>query len=610
MSSFPQVAQTDLNFNVKETISHNRLKGLFRLLKGYRLRYTGAIVSLALMALLNTASLLLLRYLVDGVLVNRPDNFTQALLFTAVAFVLLSAGRGIFAFFSGVLTASTAEGIALRIKDYMFDHLQHLPFRYHDQQQTGELIQRATSDIDAIRRFYADQAIGIGRILLLFFVNFFALLALHWQLTLVSVIVVPVVLVMSLYFFRKVSAAYEERQKQDAIVSNVLQENLTGVRVVKAFARQPFEIDRFEEENTKLFKLGIRFMYMHASYWPVVDLLTGFQQIFAFFLGAVLVINGEMTIGTYISFTAMIGWIINPMRNLGRLIVQMSTGMVSYDRIAEVISEDWEKLGIKEQSPKEDIEGHIVFKDVNFAYEHDMPVLHDINFEVQPGQTIALLGSTGSGKTSLMALLPRFYGYEGSITLDGIELTEYPRHFLRANIGIVEQEPFLFSRSIYENITYGVPGEVSKDDVIAAAKAAAVHDVIMTFPDAYETLVGERGVTLSGGQKQRIALARTLLKNPRILILDDATSSVDTQTESEIREALSRMMKQRTSFIIAHRIQSVMDADLILVLDKGRIVQHGTHDELMQVPGTYRQTYDMQARIEDELQEELQRAGA
>ncbi|MCA9893077.1 MAG: ABC transporter ATP-binding protein [Anaerolineae bacterium] len=610
MSSFPQVAQTDLNFNVKETISRNRLKGLLRLLKGYRLRYSGAIAALALTALLNTASLLLLRYLVDDVLVNRPDNFTQALLFTAIVFVLISAGRGIFSFVSGALTASTAEGIALRIKDYMFDHLQHLPFRYHDRQQTGELIQRATSDIDAVRRFYADQAVGIGRILLLFFVNFFALLALHWQLTLVSVLVVPVVLIMSLYFFRKVSKAYDEHQKQDAIVSNVLQENLTGVRVVKAFARQPFEIDRFEDENTKLFKLGMRFMYMHASYWPVVDLLTGFQMVFAFFLGAGLVISGDLTIGTYVSFVAMIGWIINPMRNLGRLIVQMSTGMVSYDRIAEVIAEDWEKLGIKEKPPKDTVEGHVVYKNVNFAYEHDMPVLHDISFEVKPGQTVALLGSTGSGKTSLTALLPRFYGYEGSITLDGIELTEYPRHFLRANIGIVEQEPFLFSRSIRENITYGISGEVSDEDVIAAAKAAAVHDVILEFPDQYETLVGERGVTLSGGQKQRVALARTLLKNPRILILDDATSSVDTQTESDIREALNKMMKQRTSFIIAHRIQSVMTADLILVLDKGRIVQHGTHDELMQVPGTYRQTYDMQARIEDELQEELHRVGA
>ena len=333
-------------------------------------------------------------------------------------------------------------------------------------------------------------------------------------------------------------------------------------------------------------------------------------MVFAFFLGAGLVISGDLTIGTYVSFVAMIGWIINPMRNLGRLIVQMSTGMVSYDRIAEVIAEDWEKLGIKEKPPKDTVEGHVVYKNVNFAYEHDMPVLHDISFEVKPGQTVALLGSTGSGKTSLTALLPRFYGYEGSITLDGIELTEYPRHFLRANIGIVEQEPFLFSRSIRENITYGISGEVSDEDVIAAAKAAAVHDVILEFPDQYETLVGERGVTLSGGQKQRVALARTLLKNPRILILDDATSSVDTQTESDIREALNKMMKQRTSFIIAHRIQSVMTADLILVLDKGRIVQHGTHDELMQVPGTYRQTYDMQARIEDELQEELHRVGA
>jgi len=611
---YPDIARTEDNFDIKATISHNRLKGLWRLLKGYRPHYAGAVTTLAIAALMNTASLLLLRYLVDNVLISPPEGegaLLTALLAVTAAYIGLSAGRGLFSFFSGALTSQTAEGIAVRLKDFLFDHLQHLNFRYHDRMQTGELIQRATSDIDAIRRFYAEQAIEIGRILILFTVNFIALLALHWQLALVSVLVIPVVFIMSLFFFRRVSKAYDLFQEQDGKLSNVLQENLSGVRVVKAFARQSFEIDRFEKENAEKFRLGKNFMGLHASYWPVVDILTGFQMIFGFFLGAMLVIDGQMTVGTYVSYVAMIGWIINPMRGLGRVIVQMSTGMVSYDRIAEVLSEDWEVLGKNEKPPREQIAGDIVFRDVQFQYEDNMPVLHDISFEVKAGQTIALLGSTGSGKTSLMALLPRFYDYTaGSITLDGVELREYPRRFLRANIGIVEQEPFLFSRSIRDNITYGVPGEVSDEEVYQAARAAAVHDVIESFPEGYDTMVGERGVTLSGGQKQRIALARTLLKNPRVLILDDATSSVDTQTESDIRDALDRMMKQRTSFIIAHRIQSVMDADLILVMDKGRIVQRGTHEQLMQEPGIYRRTYDMQARIEDELLEELARVGA
>jgi len=257
------------------------------------------------------------------------------------------------------------------------------------------------------------------------------------------------------------------------------------------------------------------------------------------------------------------------------------------------------------------LQGAVAFKNLNFAYGDGPQVLRDISFEAKPGQTIALLGSTGSGKTSLMSLLTRFYDYEdGSISIDGVELTEYPKYFLRKHIGVVQQEPFLFSTNIRNNITYGVHRDVSDEEVFAAARAAAVHEVIQEFPEGYDTVVGERGVTLSGGQKQRVALARTLLKNPKILILDDATSSVDTETESEIRDALNNMMKQRTSFVIAHRIQSVMNADLILVLDKGRIVQRGTHEELMQVDGIYRQTYDMQARIEDELEREIASVGA
>jgi len=295
------------------------------------------------------------------------------------------------------------------------------------------------------------------------------------------------------------------------------------------------------------------------------------------------------------------------MRNLGRLIVHTSTGMVSYGRVMELIKETREPLDAGDYVPSDDVRGEIVFRDVCFEYDGaGGAVLKDVSFRCQPGQAVALLGSTGSGKTSLVNLLPRFYEYTGGdLTLDGVELKKYPRHFLRRQIGIVEQEPFLFSRTIRENIAYGVGREVSDEEVEVAARAAAIHDVIESFPDGYNTLVGEKGVTLSGGQKQRVAIARTLLKDPRILILDDATSSVDTETEGLIRAALQRLMQDRTSFIIAHRVQSLMNADLILVLDQGQIVQRGTHETLMAQEGIYRRIYDMQARVEDELEKEI-----
>jgi ATP-binding cassette subfamily B protein len=277
--------------------------------------------------------------------------------------------------------------------------------------------------------------------------------------------------------------------------------------------------------------------------------------------------------------------------------------------VAKVIAEEREPLTEGAYRPAGGVQGRIIFRDVCFEYDAQTPVLRGVSFRCQPGQVVALLGSTGSGKTSLVNLLPRFYDYTGgSLTLDGVELREYPRRFLRQQIGIVEQEPFLFSRTIRENVTYGVGRQVTDAEVEAAARAAAIHDVIVSFPDGYDTLVGEKGVTLSGGQKQRVAIARTLLKDPRILILDDATSSVDTETEGLIRAALGRLMQGRTSFVIAHRVQSVMNADLILVLDQGRIVQRGVHSELMAQEGMYRRIYDMQARIEVELEKEIGQA--
>jgi ATP-binding cassette subfamily B protein len=596
------------DYDLKNAITDNRLVGLWRLLTGYRLRYLGAIASLGVWSGFRTATFFLIRYLVDTVL--GAANGARMLPWVALGFVLLALGQGTFSFLSGRLAAQTAEGIARRLRNYVFDHIQRLSFTYHDQTPTGELIQRSTSDIDAVRRFLADQATAVGQVLALFVINFAALLFLHWQLALLSVIVVPFVVLMSAFFFRKVSRAYERFQEQDAVLSSVLQENLTGVRVVKAFAQQEYEREKFEKENWEKFQLGRRLLLMHSMFWPISDILCGFQMLGGFFAGAILAINGSISVGTYLAYSSMVILLIWPMRNLGRLIVQGSTGLVSFGRVMQIVREDREPLTEGAHQPSAAPRGELVFRGVEFGYDHDASVLERITFQCKPGQTVALLGPTGSGKTSLVNLLPRFYDYTGGqLVLDGVDLLAYPRSFLRQYVGIVEQEPFLFSRTIRENITYGVGREVPDEEVEAAARAAAIHDVILTFPEGYDTLVGERGVTLSGGQKQRVAIARTLLKDPRILILDDATSSVDTETEAEIRGALNALRRGRTSFIIAHRIQSVMNADLILVLERGRIVQRGTHEQLVAQPGIYRKIYEMQTRIEEELGRELADVG-
>jgi ATP-binding cassette subfamily B protein len=437
------------------------------------------------------------------------------------------------------------------------------------------------------------------------------LLTLNARLALLSIVVVPLTVILSFIFFRKVSDAYEEYQDQEAVLSNTLQENLTGVRVVKAFARQEFEVEKFEKENFGKFNKGRKFYTMHALFWPFSDILTGAQMLFGYYLGASMAISGEITIGTYLAYASMINWIIWPIRNLGRLIVQMSSGLVSYGRIQEVIKEQREPLTSGSYKPQaQTVEGKIEFKEVSFAYDEHPVVLKDISFTCHPGNMIALLGGPGSGKSTLVNLLPRFYDYTGGlITLDDIDLKKYPRNYLRNQIGLVEQEPFLFSRSIRENITYGVDHAVSDDELFAASKAAAIHEVILSFSKGYETIVGEKGVTLSGGQKQRVAIARTILKNPKILILDDATSSVDFETEALIHKALDQLMEGRTTFIIAHRIQSLMQADLILVLDEGRIIQQGLHSQLLEQPGKYLEIFNLQTQIDSALEKELSLLG-
>jgi ATP-binding cassette, subfamily B, bacterial len=580
-----------------------RIQGLWRMTEGYRLSYFLASVSLTVAASARAYTSLVLRQFVDGVV--QQGSVRRQLSRVALVFVGLAVVEGVFSFLSGWFAALTAEGITLRLRNQLLDHIQRLPFAYHNKTATGELISRSTSDVDALRRFYADQAIGITRIVVLFLVNVGVLVRLNHTLALVAITLIPAVVFVSIVFFRRISQAYEAYQEQEATLATVLQENLSGVRVVKAFARQDHEREKFERTNIEKYRRGHRLVTMHALFWPISDLMCGVQMVIGFLAGAKLAMSGEISIGTYVAYASLIVWVVWPMRNLGRLIVQLSSGLVSLGRVTEILGEQREEIDEGLAPDPQCIRGAVAFHDVSFTYADGTQALAGINLDIPEGKVVALVGSTGSGKTTLVSLLPRFYDpSSGSVTLDGIDLREYSTRCLRQQIGIVEQEPFLFSRSIRDNIALGIDRPVSQADIEGVARVAALHDEILAFPQAYDTLVGEKGVTLSGGQKQRVAIARTLLKNPRILILDDSTSSVDVDTEECIRQSLETLMRGRTAFVIAHRLQSLERADVVVVLDRGRIVQQGTHSELLQQHGFYQTVHDIQSRVEAELGEE------
>ena len=578
-------------------------KGLLRLLEGQKIAFAVALIFLGIAVAAETVGFLLIRKFVDEIASIRDGGGRLA--YYALGFLALSLVRGLLSFLSGKISASTSEKIIRSIRNALFDHMQRLSFSYHDRMKTGELIQRSTSDVNTLRRFYSEMARGFARIVLLFTINFTAVAILKWQLALLSIVLVPVLAFASVKFFGGIHRAYEAYQAQDGSLSSVLQENLTGVRIVRAFARQKHEEEKFERENRKKLDLGYKFMLSHAKFWPVSEFIGGMQTVIGFLAGGLMVMGGTLSIGTFVAYVGMTKGLIWPLTKLGRLIAQLSTVSVSYGRIAVVLRERQEDL-TSGQAPESRVSGAIEFSSVSFSYDSEAPVLDDVSFSCRSGDHVALLGEPGSGKTSMVNLIPRFYeNNRGVITLDGRRLSEFSRHFLRRNIGIVEQEPFLFSTDIRSNITYGLDREVSQLEVERVAEAAAIHESIVEFPSGYSTLVGERGVTLSGGQKQRIAIARTLLKDPSILILDDSTSAVDAETESAIRAALRNLMSGRTTFIIAHRVQSLMQANLILVFKEGRIIQRGTHESLIDESGFYNEVFQQQTRIELELEEQL-----
>lgn len=427
----------------------------------------------------------------------------------------------------------------------------------------------------------------------------YVMFTLNVKMALISILALPITFSFAMIFFKKVKKDFEASDEAEAKMTTTLQENLTGVRVVKAFSRQKFEVDKFDEKNLEYQKLTYKLIKNLSTYWAISDSISMTQVGFVVVFGSYLAFKGELSLGTYVAFISYINMLIWPVRQMGRTLTDMGKAFVSLKRIEEIFEEPIELLD--ENNNKPHIKGNIEFSNVDFQYEENKLVLSNLSFKVKSGQTIALIGPTGSGKSSLVHLLPRLYEYnQGSIKIDGVELKSIDKSWIRKNVGLVLQEPFLYAKTIKDNIKLANPS-LKDERVINAAKTASIHEDITSFEAGYETLVGERGVSLSGGQKQRMAIARTIINECPIVIFDDSLSAVDTETDISIRKALNSRKNKATTIIISHRISTVAEADMILVIDKGKIIQRGTHDELIQKEGLYKRVYTIQNSLDDEV---------
>ncbi|NLK44558.1 MAG: ABC transporter ATP-binding protein, partial [Tissierellia bacterium] len=505
----------------------------------------------------------------------------------------------LFLFLRSTMASKTADSAAKRMRDNLYDHIQRLPYEYHVKAETGDLIQRCTSDVDTIRRFLSIQLVEVsGSIFMLIFI-LTIIFSINIKMATVSILVLPFTFLFAYIFFTKVKKSFEASDEAEAKMTTTLQENLTGIRVVKAFSRQKFEVDKFDEKNKDYQILTYKLIKELAIYWGISDFLSMTQVGSVVIFGGILTYRGELSLGSYVAFISYINMLVWPVRQLGRMLTDMGKTFVSLGRIDEILKEPIEVLF--ENMDKPEIKGNIEFNNVTFQYEKDKPVLSDISFKVKAGETVALIGPTGSGKSSLVHLLPRLYEYnKGSIKIDGIELNTIDKGWIRKNVGLVLQEPFLYAKTIKENIKLANPS-LKDEKVINAAKVASIHEDIKSFEKGYETLVGERGVSLSGGQKQRMAIARTIINDCPIVIFDDSLSAVDTETDISIRKALKNRKNKATTIIISHRISTVAEADQILVIDKGKIVQRGSHDELISQEGLYKRVYNIQSSLDDEM---------
>lgn len=491
--------------------------------------------------------------------------------------------------------------VAYDLRNDYYDKVQRLPFAFHDQIQTGDLMSRATSDIAETERFVGIGLMDLVATLLLLIGVIVAMFLEDSRLAALGLIPVPLLVVATIRFGGAIRPKFKSIQEQLAVLSTTMQESLTGIRVVKAFAREPFELNKFDLANDTWFDRRYQVIRMWANNWPFFSFTLSLSIFLLLWFGGPMAMGGVITVGTLFAMISYVLMLNGPVQRLGFLVNLAATAGASAARVFEVIDRPGEIAESQEGYANDHVRGEVVFDRVSFAYQDGQPILYDITFHTLPGQTIALMGPTGSGKSTITNLLLRFYEVtEGNILIDGVESRDWRLSNLRQHIGIVLQDSFLFSSTIAENIAYGKP-DVAREEIVSAAQTAHAHDFILSFPDGYDTLVGERGVTLSGGQKQRIAIARALLKDPQILILDDSTSSVDTETEHLIQLALASLMKGRTTFIIAQRLLTLKNADSILVLDHGKIIQRGMHDELLAEGGLYKEIYDLQLKDQEEF---------
>lgn len=587
-------------------------------MQGTRLKYIGAILTVVVAVAVAFISPLLLSEVIDSVIgstrpLNLPgplqgwldarggrDFLVNNMWILALVLIGINVLNGIVMFLRGKWTAQASESIAEKMRNRLYRHLQTLPYDYHVKAATGDLIQRCTSDVETVRRFLSGQVVEIFRAVFMLVIALVIMLRMNVKMTLVSMMLVPLLFGYGMVFFKLTMKRFRETDEAEGRMSAVLQENLTGVRVVRAFGRESFEVDKFNRVNDRFRDLAARQANLLAYYWSISDMLTMAQNAISLLYGVVLAARGEITVGDLLVFTSYVGQLLWPVRQLGRILSDMGKSFVALDRIDEILCQKSEQNAAAMLRPP--IDRDIVFDHVTFAYDRDRPVLRDVSFTVPKGATVAILGATGSGKSSLMHLMQRLYDCTGGrITIGGVDIKDIDKAYLRSRVGLILQEPFLYSRTIESNLGIAKPG-ITPDEVREAARTACADGFISEFENGYDTLVGERGVTLSGGQKQRVAIARTLCKENDVLIFDDSLSAVDTETDAAIRAALKKRGEGITTFIISHRITTLSQADFIVVLDQGRVIQMGTHDELIRQEGLYQRVNMIQNSLEDELE--------
>ncbi len=586
-----------VSYILKNVDIYRRLLGYLR---PYKFQVVLAYISMIFAALLNLFVPQIIKDAIDNGLAAGEASalFVAGGLILAIAVVRALAGYGQL-FYGEWLT----HRVAYDLRNAFYNSVQHLPFSFHDRTHTGDLMSRATSDIQESERFVGVGLMDLLAVVMLVIGVVVAMFIESVQLSLLALIPIPILIFATVRFGATVRPMFKGIQEQMGVLSSTMQESMTGIRVVKAFAREPYELQRFDQENQEWFDRRFKLINTWANNWPFFTFLVASSIFLLLLFGGPRALDGEITVGSLFALISYVLMLAGPVQRLGFLVNLAATASASASRVFEMMDMPNEIESRSGELVLENPRGDIVFEDVDFAYRADQQILYDISFYAEPGQRVALIGPTGSGKSTVTNLIPRFYDVsDGRILFDGIDIRDLTLDSLRQYIGIVLQDPFLFSQSIAENIAYGRP-EASKDEIVAAAKAARAHDFITSFPEGYETRVGERGVTLSGGQKQRIAIARALLTDPRVLVLDDSTSSVDTETEYLIQQALEVLMEGRTTFIIAQRLVTLKNADYILVLDNGRIVERGKHDTLLAQGGLYKEIYDLQLKDQEEFVE-------